>query len=164
MASPLQGEGAYFQGRANFSGQVLVSTCTLVMADTWQIIDMGTTPVRDMQNNVSGPEKTFSFQLQNCNLTDTRDHLSPHLPVQIVFDGLRGQKPDQFGLIGQAKGVELKIRDSEGETAQSGIPQPLNIYSTKDPYFNYTLQLVHNGEPLQAGDYYSIVRLKVNYE
>jgi len=164
MASTAQEDGAYFQGRASFSGQVMASACTLAMDDTWQIIDMGTTPIRDMQKNVSGPEKIFSLQLQNCHLTRTGNNSSPYSYMQIAFDGLPGEKPDQFGLIGQAKGVELKIHDSKGSSAQAGRTLPPDILSGNDQYFNYTLQLVHNNEPLQAGDYYSIVRLKVNYE
>lgn len=50
-------EYVWWHGRANFKGQVIVPACTLAMEDTWQAIDMGETPVRDLQDSFAGPEK-----------------------------------------------------------------------------------------------------------
>ncbi|HAH8888537.1 TPA: type 1 fimbrial protein, partial [Escherichia coli] len=56
-------EHVWWDGRAAFHGEVVRPACTLAMEDAWQIIDMGETPVRDLQNGFSGPERKFSLRL-----------------------------------------------------------------------------------------------------
>lgn len=53
----------WWHGRAHFSGQVIAPACSLAMEDTYQAIYMGDTPVRELQDTFSGPEKKISFAL-----------------------------------------------------------------------------------------------------
>lgn len=50
-------EHIWWHGRANFKGQIIAPACTLAMEDAWQEIDMGTTPLRDLQNSQKVPRK-----------------------------------------------------------------------------------------------------------
>ncbi|MED9272476.1 fimbrial protein, partial [Escherichia coli] len=61
-------EHVWWHGRASFKGQVIAPACTLAMEDTWQAVDMGETPVRDLQDSSVGPEKKFRLRLRNCEL------------------------------------------------------------------------------------------------
>ena len=61
-------EHVWWDGRASFKGQVIAPACTLAMEDARQEIDMGTTPLRDLQNSPAGPEKKFRLRLRNCEL------------------------------------------------------------------------------------------------
>ncbi|HCN5517191.1 TPA: fimbrial protein, partial [Escherichia coli] len=44
-------EHVWWHGRASFKGEVIAPACTLAMEDTYQAIDMGITPVRDLQDS-----------------------------------------------------------------------------------------------------------------
>ncbi len=58
-----------------FHGEVVRPACTLAMEDARQIIDMET-PVRDLQNGFSGPERKFSLRLRNCEFNSQGGNLS----------------------------------------------------------------------------------------
>ncbi|WP_201476538.1 fimbrial protein, partial [Escherichia coli] len=97
-------EHVWWHGRASFKGQVIAPACTLAMEDIWQAIDMGETPVRDLQDSFAGPEKKFRLRLRNCELAGTGKRVYTASRVRVTFDGLRGETPDKFSLTGQAEG------------------------------------------------------------
>lgn len=157
-------KNVWWDGRATFSGQVIAPACTLVMEDAWQSVDMGATPVRDLQTASIGPQKHFQLHLRDCELTGTGQQVFTGSRVRVTFDGVRGTEADHFSLTGQATGVELQILDSEGYPARAGEvlpPQPL--YGSSQG-LDYTLQVIRNGQPLNAGDYYAALRFRVDYE
>ncbi|TDN49460.1 type 1 fimbria pilin [Buttiauxella sp. JUb87] len=158
------GEKVWMHGQTRFSGQVLAAACSLAMEDAWQSIDMGMLPVRNIQVNTSGPEVIFFLRLENCGLLKTNKGTFTGSPVFVTFDGVRGQQPDRFGLTGQAQGVELRIQDNQGYTAYVGEVMPPQSLTGNGQQLHYTLQLVRNGKTLQAGDYYAVVRMKMEYE
>ncbi len=61
-------EHVWWDGRASFKGQVIAPACTLAMEDAWQEIDMGTTPLRDLQNSPAGPEKNSGYGYATVSL------------------------------------------------------------------------------------------------
>ncbi|EBU8924858.1 fimbrial protein [Salmonella enterica subsp. enterica serovar Brandenburg] len=157
-------EYIWWHGRARFKGQVIAPACTLVMKDTWQAIDMGGTPVRDLQDSFSGPEKKFRLRLRNCELAGTGKRVYTASRVRVTFDGLQGETPDKFSLIGQAEGINLQILDNQGYLARVGKVMPPLLLNGNEDGLDYTLRVVRNGQPLKAGDYYAALRFKVDYE
>lgn len=157
-------EHVWWHGRASFKGQVIVPACTLVMEDTWQAIDMGETPVRDLQDSFAGPEKKFSLRLRNCELAGTGKRVYTASRVRVTFDGLQGETSDKFSLTGQAEGVSLQILDNQGYPARVGKVMPPLLLNGNEKGLDYTLQIVRNGQPLKAGYYYAALRFKVDYE
>lgn len=149
------------RGKASFSGQVLGTACVLAMEDAWQAIDMGMLPARDMQTSVFGPKKIFYLRLENCGVMSKEQTDSS---VTVSFDGMRGKDPDRFSLTGQARGIELQIQDSQGYPAYVGEAMPPQVLTGEGQHLQYSLRLVRNADPLQTGDYYAAVRLKVDYE
>lgn len=149
----------WWHGRANFSGQVIAPACSLSMEDRYQSIDMGTTPVRDLQNTLLGSEKKIELRLRDCELSSESTKT-----VRLTFEGVRGNTPNEFSLSGQARGVNLQIRDTQGYSAYSGIPLPPQLLTGSEQWLIYSLRLVRNGEPLKAGNYYAALRFKVDYE
>jgi len=156
-------EQVWWHGRATFKGQVVVSSCSLAMEDAWQSVDMGSMPVRKLQNSSVGPEKMFRLQLRGCRVTGHK--LSEPLPrVWVTFDGIPGDTPDTFRLSGQAKGVGLQILDSQGYTARAGeVMSPQFVYGNENN-LNFMLRVVRTGQPLYPGDYHSVLRFRVYYE
>ncbi|KNA39710.1 fimbrial protein [Escherichia coli] len=157
-------EHIWWHGRANFKGQIIAPACTLVMEDAWQEIDMGTTPLRDLQNSTEGPEKKFRLRLRNCELAGTGKRVYTASRVRVTFDGLQGETPDKFSLTGQAEGISLQILDNQGYPARVGKVMPPLLLNGNEEGLDYTLRVVRNGQPLKAGDYYAALRFKVDYE
>lgn len=157
-------EHVWWHGRASFKGQVIAPACTLAMEDTWQAIDMGETPVRDLQDSFAGPEKKFRLRLRNCELAGTGQRVYTASRVRVTFDGLQGETPDKFSLTGQAEGISLQILDNQGYPARAGKVMPPLLLNGNEQGLDYTLRVVRNGQPLKAGDYYAALRFKVDYE
>lgn len=157
-------EHVWWHGRASFKGQVIAPACTLAMEDTWQAIDIGETPVRDLQNSFSGPEKRFRLRLRNCELAGTGKRVYTASRVRVTFDGLQGETPDKFSLTGRAEGINLQILDNQGYPARVGKVMPPLLLNGNEDGLDYTLRVVRNGQPLKAGDYYAALRFKVDYE
>ncbi|NAQ09657.1 type 1 fimbrial protein [Escherichia coli] len=157
-------EHVWWHGRASFKGQVIAPACTLAMEDTWQAIDMGETPVRDLQDSFAGPEKKFRLRLRNCELAGTGKRVYTASRVRVTFDGLQGETPDKFSLTGQAEGINLQILDNKGYTARVGKVMPPLLLNGNEEGLDYTLRVVRNGQPLKAGNYYAALRFKVDYE
>ncbi|ELY3087352.1 type 1 fimbrial protein [Klebsiella aerogenes] len=157
-------EHVWWHGRTSFKGQVIAPACTLAMEDRYQSIDMGETPVRELQNTSVGPEKIFRLHLRNCELSGTGKQVYTASRVRVTFDGVRGAAPDKFLLNGQAQGINLQILDRQGYPARVGeVMPPLLLHGDEDS-LNYVLRIVRNGQPLKAGDYYAALRFKVDYE
>ncbi|ELC5340111.1 type 1 fimbrial protein [Salmonella enterica] len=157
-------EHVWWHGRANFKGQVIAPACTLAMEDTYQAIDMGGIPVRDLQGSFAGPEKMLRLRLRNCELAGTGKRVYTASRVRVTFDGVQGETPDKFSLTGQAEGINLQILDNQGYPARAGkVMRPLLLNGNEEG-LDYTLRIVRNGQPLKAGDYYAALRFKVDYE
>lgn len=154
----------WWQGRTSFKGQIIVPACALAMEDTYQSIDLGTVPVRILQNSFAGPEKKFRLRLRNCELAgiESRDYTVSH--VKIIFDGVQGETPDKFALIGQAEGINLQIFNNQGYPARVGKAMPPLLVNGKQDELDYTLRVVRNGQPLKAGNYYAVLRFRLDYE
>ncbi|WP_414667063.1 fimbrial protein [Escherichia coli] len=157
-------EHVWWDGRATFKGQVIAPACTLAMEDTWQAIDMGETPVRDLQSSFTGPEKKFRLRLRNCELAGTGKRVYTASRIRMTFDGLQGETPDKFSLTGQAEGISLQILDNQGYPARVGKVMPPLLLSGNEEGLDYTLRLVRNGQPLKAGGYYAALRFRMDYE
>ena len=157
-------ELVWWHGRTSFKGQVIAPACTLAMEDTWQVIDMGETPVRDLQDSTAVPEKKFRLRLRNCELAGTGKRIYTASRVRMTFDGLRGETPDKFSLLGEAEGISLQILDNQGYPARVGKVMPPLLLNGNEDELKYMLRIVRNGYPLKAGNYYTILRFIVNYE
>ncbi|HAX5209949.1 TPA: fimbrial protein [Escherichia coli] len=157
-------EQVWWHGRASFKGQVIAPACTLSMEDTYQTIDMGETPVRDLQNSFVGPEKKFRLRLHNCELAGTGKRVYTASRVRMTFDGLQGDTPDKFSFIGQAEGINLQILDSHGYQARAGKVMPPLLLTGNEEGLDYILRVVRNGQLLKPGYYYAALRFKVDYE
>ncbi|EDT6741837.1 type 1 fimbrial protein [Salmonella enterica subsp. enterica] len=157
-------ENVWWEGRASFHGQVIVPACVLAMEDAWQVVDMGGTPVRDLQNAYAGPEKRFQLRLRDCELAGTGKKVFTGSRIRVTFDGVEGDTPDKFSTVGLAQGVNLQIVDGQGYTARAGKVMPAQLLEGNEQGLDYTLRVVRNGEPLKAGNYSASLRFKVDYE
>ncbi|HCM1965165.1 TPA: type 1 fimbrial protein [Salmonella enterica subsp. salamae serovar 56:l,v:z39] len=156
-------ENVWWHGRATFSGEVIVPACVLAMEDAWQVIEMGETPLREMQKFAS-PEKRFQIRLRECELAGTGKRVFTGSRIRVMFDGVRDETPDRFSTFGDAKGVALQILDDQGYIARAGEVMPAQVLSGNEQGLDYTLRLVRNQKALSAGNYYASIRFLVDYE
>ncbi|WP_254444123.1 fimbrial protein [Klebsiella oxytoca] len=157
-------DARYWHGRATFSGQVITPACTLMMEDAWQSVEMGGTPVRDLQMASVGPRKHFKLRLRNCELVSTDAQSAIGSGARVIFEGNRGETAEHFMISGQATGVDLQIFDRAGDIARVGEALPLQQLYGKSNELDYTLRIIRNGKPLSAGNYYAALRFRVDYE
>ncbi|HCR3451252.1 TPA: type 1 fimbrial protein [Citrobacter werkmanii] len=156
-------ENVWWHGRATFSGEVIAPACVLAMEDAWQAVEMGETPLRELQNTAAGPEKRFQIRLRECDLARSGRQMSTGSRVRVTFDGVRDETPDRFSTTGAAKGVSLQILDGQGYIARAGEVMPARVLSDEQA-LDYTLRLVRNQDVLSAGSYYASIRFRVDYE
>ncbi|MOA61490.1 PAP fimbrial minor pilin protein precursor [compost metagenome] len=55
------------------------------------------------------------------------------------------------------------IRDARGEVAAPGDAMPASTFTPGEMQLHYTLSLVGNQQTLQAGDYRSAIRFRMDY-
>ena len=153
-----------WHGSANFSGQVIAPACSLDMEDSYQSIDMGSIPVRDLQNTLLGPEKKIELRLRDCEWSSESAKTFTGSRFRLTFEGVRGNTQDKFSLSGQARGADLQIIDIKGYFAHSGKPMPPQLLTGNEQGLIYSLRLVRNHEPLKVGNYHAVLRFKIDYE
>ncbi|WP_455812647.1 fimbrial protein [Pseudomonas graminis] len=148
-------------GRVNMAGAIIEAACAIGMLSRDQTINMGTVPINQISRNGEGLTYPFTIQLVNCVLARHDKNLPDWRHFQITFDG--SADADLFGVAGDAKGVALKIADSQGNIATPGVPLPRGEITPKEMQLNYSLQLVSNKQNLYAGEYSSTVKFKMDY-
>ncbi|GAJ66154.1 fimbrial protein [Edwardsiella piscicida] len=104
------------------------------------------------------------MRLRNCELAGSGSNIFIGSRIRVTFSGREGESRDKFSVIGQAQGINLQIADSSGYLAKSGEVMHPMLLNGNEQSLDYTLRLVRNGKPLQAGDYYAVLRFKVDYE
>lgn len=163
IPSPDIGRG--FTGRANFTGEVLVPTCSLVMDNNWQIIEVGENELNNRELGAFlGSKKRILLKLSNCDFSGTGTAFYTASWMNVAFEGQPGGGRDRFSLSGLAKGMDLQIFDKNGRVVLVNTIMPKVLVDVTDQGLAYTVRLVRNGDLLQIGNYYGALRFKVNYE
>ncbi|MEX2944257.1 fimbrial protein [Serratia fonticola] len=146
-------------GRVNMQGAIIDTACAISVASREQTIDMGIVPLGEVARDGQGRSKPFSIDLVNC--VTERPGKADWKQFQVTFDG--DAEGSLFGVRGEASGVALKILDSEGHIATPGKALPLITLTPGSKQLNYTLRLVANRHALKSGNYFSVVRFKLDY-
>ena len=80
---------------------------------------------------------------------------------QITFDPMTGT--DRFDIRGEAEGIELTIRDIDGNLALPGVALPAKEVTRGNISLHYALQIISDGQPLRSGTYQSLIRFRMDY-
>lgn len=154
-------QGSSGWGNVHLSGSIIDTACAIDTQSIDQTIDMGATPLSQIARNGQGRATLFSIRLVNCVLNRDAKFLPSWRHFAITFDGTNDN--GLFGVDGEAKGVALKITDSEGNIAIPGKPLPSGNVETGDMSLKYSLQPMGNHRKFHAGDYTSIIKFKMDY-
>ncbi|WP_283392998.1 fimbrial protein [Photobacterium phosphoreum] len=163
--SGMSGGNVWWHGSANFKGEVISPTCTISMESVYQVIELGILPVRELQFAPFGPEKTFHIKLRNCELSykPLRGDTYSNSQLRLSFDGLEGETPNQFAMVGMAQGVDLQIIDANGDIAQVNKKMTPIVPYGNEQSLRYSLRVAKNSQLLKAGNFHAAIKLKVNY-
>ena len=155
-------------GRVTLEGQIVDSACALDAGSAYQLIEMDPVPVGRLIRDGDSDPHPFTLRLVACTLTRP-DPESPgeYLPdwqhVRVTFDGLADASGRLFAIGGTARGLALRIADTQGQESIPGVPMPLAPLTGADQELHYTLQLVGNGRPVAVGSHRTAVRFRLEY-
>lgn len=144
-------------------GEIHESACSIHTDDVWQEIVFDDVTHRTLANSTVNVTKPINIRLVNCSLEKKNGDLWSN--VAMTFDGTRdANSPELFSVQGSAKGVGLLIASSAGKHARPGESLPSEDLYGGDNEIKYSLNLVKNGEQLQEGDWFSVIRFIVAYQ
>lgn len=149
-------------GRVNMQGSIIDTPCAIDVESWDQTIDMTAVPVGRIVRDGYGPEKPFHIRLINCSLPRQKPGAVDWSKFQVTFDGA-STRDDLFSVSGEARGVGLRITDSQGGVAVPGEPMPTSGLLTDGMQLDYTLRLMSNRQSLRPGAYRTTIRFKLDY-
>ncbi|NBM87958.1 type 1 fimbrial protein [Proteus sp. G2661] len=146
-------------GKVSMHGSIVETACAIEMDNREQTVDMQAIPISLLARNGKGIAYSFKIKLINCTQERLNPRLSPWQAFSVTFDGI----PDGqlLQVEGTAKGAGLQIIDEWGNIAELGRPMPLVKQISQE--LNYTINLLLNNSPLQAGAFRSVARFKMDY-
>lgn len=148
-------------GAVSMNGSIVAAACTLSSESYDQQIELGSIPINTIMKNGHGPEKSFSIKLEGCE--PFRPGAWDFKSVRLTFDGQRDESSNLLRIQGEARGVGLSIKESNGSSIVPGIALANIPIQTGMNTLNYSLAIEKNHEALFAGNYRVAVRFKVEY-
>lgn len=155
LAMPCQAKYAP-HGKISMQGSILDSSCSISLNSQYQDILIKTVPVGELLHNGYGPVTPLNIKLDNCS------NVPGEYRFRVTFDG-DNAGDGRFGFTGSAEGISMRISTIQGEEAQPGIPMSEGQLSAGMNVLKYQLRLVGNDQDLKAGDYQTLLRMKLDY-
>lgn len=144
------------RGVVRMNGSILETPCAIGMEDRDQQVELGTETTGELLHDGAGPYRPFTISLMNCRL-DTATLASW---FRVTFDGL--PDGDNYAVNG-ASGIGVQIVDEAGEVASPGKPMPVSNITPGMQILKYKLRLKADNHHLQAGDYRTTIKFKIDY-
>lgn len=148
-------------GKVSMYGEIVDTACAIETGSRDQTIDMGIISLATLKQLGKAPPKEFHIQLVDCRLESYLPHKNEWQTFDVTFDGY--SNGDFFTVSGEAKGVQLALRDEYGTTVVAGKPLPRREISPDKMTLNYELQLVTDNHQLKSGSYQTLLRFKIDY-
>jgi len=148
-------------GKVSMTGEIVDTACAIDTESRDQTIDMGVIPTSEIRQLGKAPSKPFSIKLIDCRWERYPSSKGEWQSFTVTFDG--PADGDFFTVDGDARGVQLAMRDEYGSQIIAGKELPKRDIVPGDMTLNYELQLVTNNQSLRAGTYHTLLRFKVDY-
>ncbi|HDF2329242.1 TPA: type 1 fimbrial protein [Morganella morganii] len=148
-------------GKITLAGSIVDTACNIDMDSRDQTVYMGALPVSTLNNIGRGPVKTFGIKLTDCHFDRYSRNGNKWSSLVITFDGL--SENELFLLSGESMGARLLITDKYNNKVIPGVAsQPLNV-SLGTMHLKYNLQIVKSNELVKSGNYWTLLRFKIDY-
>lgn len=152
----------YSRGQVSMNGSILASACNLDTDSLDQHIDIGSVSMSSIGNEGQSIDMPFVLRLGDCELF--RPGQWDFHSVRVTFDGPRDEVPYLIRLMGDARGLGLRIKDNFGHTVIPGQTLAALPLKNGTVELRYSLAVEKNNQALSAGHYRTGVRFKVEYE
>lgn len=150
-------------GQLNVQGQIQASPCNLHTDDIRQEVAFDALSHRSVKGEAAHSIQILSLRLVNCRLEHDTGYQGNS--VSITFDGEPAPgNSTLFAVTGSARGLALKLTDSQGHQAIPGMPMPAIGLDGADNELHYRLQVVSNTEAFREGDWTGTVRFMLAYQ
>ncbi|MGL4723251.1 MAG: fimbrial protein [Scandinavium sp.] len=161
LQSTAQATTEWDHGRVNMRGSIVDAACSIATGDRVQAIEMATEPVGAILRDARGTDNKFDIQLSNCVLARDGDATPNQKRFSLTFSG--GNNGDDFQVSGEAKGVALRIADTQNNIARPGVALLPQEIDPKNMTLNFHIFLVGDQQIIQAGNYRAAVNFNMNY-
>ncbi|MCE5979578.1 fimbrial protein [Pseudomonas sp. JR33AA] len=149
------------KGRVQLTGSIVDSGCNIRVGNNNQIVSFKPLAVSGLLSGDPSVRQALTIYISDC-ITPEKNRSGP--PVQGFMLKFEGQRHDEnFGLQGDAKGIALQIKDSQGKLISPGMTLEYGALSTERLLLNYSLTLVGSGRVLEAGDYHATIKLNIQH-
>lgn len=146
-------------GRVKMRGAIIVSACTIDAGNQDQTVDFEQKSITDVMRDQRNATQAFSLRLTNCILSDTLINYNKR-NFDISFDGEK--RDGLFNVSGKSRGLAFSIDDAQSHQLQHYLSS--HTVDDSGMALNYIVHFQHNHQTLvEAGDYYSSVRMKMDY-
>lgn len=148
-------------GRVKMAGSIIDTACAIDINSIDQTFDMGVVPTGRIIRDGQSVKKSITIKLVKCVLNKNDENLTQWKYFTVTFDGMNDD--GLFTVNGDAKGIAIKILDSNGNVAKPGVPLPSEEIEEGEMSLDYSIQIVGNHKVLHAGEYNSIIKYKMDY-
>lgn len=147
-------------GRVSMDGTIISSACDIDAGDGYQSITMPVESRGKIKRVGEGAPQHFSIKLTNCSPYSS---VNPDAwkYINIIFDGNDDQ--GLFRVQGNASGVALEIRDSNGSVIRPGMVIPWQRNMVNENKLDYQIKLKNSMRDLVVGDYSAVIRYRIEY-
>lgn len=142
-----------------FTGTLVADPCQVAMDDDEQQVEFGSIARRAFLNHDSTAPKPFTIRLVECDpsMADT---------VSVTFLGDEDEAlTGAFATTGEAKGIAIRLRDSEGHSVEPNTPQAATSVQEGETILAWQAQVTATAmHEVTEGEFFSTVTFSLAYE
>lgn len=142
-----------------FTGTLVADPCQVAMDDEEQQVEFGNIARRAFLNHDSTAPKTFTVRLVECDPS-----VAKTVSVTFLGDG-DDALPGTFATTGEAKGIAIRLRDSEGHTVVPNKPLAATNVQEGETVLAWQAQVTATAmHEVTEGEFFSTVTFSLAYE
>lgn len=143
-----------------FTGTLVADPCQVAMDDEEQQVEFGNIARRAFLNHDSTAPKTFTVRLVECDPS-----VATTVSVTFLGDGNNEAMPGTFATTGEAKGIAIRLRDSEGHTVVPNKPLAATNVQEGETVLAWQAEVTATAmHEVTEGEFFSTVTFSLAYE
>lgn len=144
------------------NGSIIETACSIDINSKDQTIEMGSLSISQITQDGQSNARTFSIKLINCVLERPESKKPNWQYFTITFDGVHNGS--LFTTNGQAEGIGIEISSTSGEVVYPGKAMSSQELTDGTRNLNYKLRIKRNNKSLKSGNYFGLIKYKLDYE
>ncbi|MGG7597586.1 fimbrial protein [Pseudomonas sp. WC1] len=149
------------KGRVQLTGSIVVGGCSIRVGSDNQTVSLPATALQGLLRGDGISQQPLRIEISGCFAMSAQDQADPRQLMRVVFDGEGSE--GYFSTQGDARGVALQIRDSNGKPIVPGTVLQGSHVAVDRLTLDYVLALVGDGATLASGEFRATVRLVIQH-